>query len=135
MASALVLAPGDPPLTLAEVAAHYRMTERQLRQVIRERAVEVLRVGHTVRFDIHALNSLEEKMRCHAEEQDSGSSAGPTPARSRSSARSQAARQYESALRATILGSRRKKLPSSKPSSCEPNGTGRVVAIGPSPRR
>jgi len=30
----LAIGPGDPPMTLAEVAEHYRMTERQLRKVI-----------------------------------------------------------------------------------------------------
>ena len=134
MTGALVLASGDPPLTLAEVAAHYRMTERQLRQVIRERAVEVLRVGHTVRFDAHALNSLEEKLRCHAKDKDCESSEEPTPGRSRSSARSRGS-AYENALKATILGSRRKRPPNSPPKSSAPNGMGRVVALDRSPRR
>jgi hypothetical protein len=130
----LTLTPGDPPLTLDEVATHYRMTVRQLRQVVRERSVEVLRIGHTVRFDAHALNSLEEKLRCHANQRDSESSGAPTPAVSRSRGRSRGS-AYDNALRATILVSRRKKPPRSKPTSSDPNGTDRVVALAPSPRR
>ena len=98
---AINLGPGDPPLTLAEVAEHYRMPERQLRALIRQKQVEVLRYGRTVRFDRHALDSLEEAMRRRAPEQ--------APGQSRSSARSRERDAYERALRATILGSRRKK--------------------------
>jgi hypothetical protein len=103
------LAPGDPPLTLAEVAAHYRMTERQLRKVIRERGVEVLRAGHTVRFDAHALKSLEEKLRAGSKS-DPESSTDPVYASSmsRTGSRSTA---YEDALRMTAIFSRRKKPP------------------------
>ena len=128
------LAPGDPPLTLAEVAQHYRMPERQLRTIIRQKGVEVLRYGRTVRFDRHALMSLQEALRCHAEDQVSGSNDDPTPGRLPSSARSRAS-AYENALRATTPASRKRKLPPSKASYCEPSGTGRVVALAPSPRR
>ena len=129
-----LLNPGDPPLTLEEVAEHYRMPGRQLRNLIRRKGVEVLRYGRTVRFDQHALRSLEEALRCHARDQDSESNDGPIPAPSRSSARSRAS-AYENALRATTLGSRKRKPPPSKANYCEPSGTDRVVALAPSPRR
>lgn len=98
------LAPGDLPLTFEEVAAHYRMTVRQLRQVVRQRQVEVLRAGHTVRFDQHALNSLEDKLRHHATEKDDADTRISVSARPQK--RSAA---YEEALRMTRLVSRRRK--------------------------
>jgi hypothetical protein len=93
--TALDLAPGDPPLTIAEVAEHYRMPERQMRKVIRDRNVEVLRYGRTVRFDRHALLSLEEALRVRSPIMPSPS---PSPTTSRRSA-------YENALRATTTAS------------------------------
>lgn len=133
--SALELSPGDPPLTLEEVAAHYRMNERQLRAVIRNRGVEVLRAGHTVRFDAHALLSLEEALRCHAKpEPVSASRAATTAAGSTRSRGGSRASAYENALRLTTTDSRKRRLLRSKPSSCEPSGTGRVVALAPSPK-
>jgi hypothetical protein len=126
--------PGDPPLTLEEVAQHYRMPERQLRKVIRDRGVEVLRYGHTVRFDRRALSSLEEALRCHAGDQDLGLNDGPTPALSRSSVRSRE-NASENALKAITSASHRRRLRRSKANSCEPSGTDRVVVLGVSPRR
>lgn len=132
----LALGPGDPPLTVAEVAEHYRMTERQLRKIIRDKTVEVLRYGHTVRFDRHALLSLEEALRCQgSREPVSGSSSAMTAAGSGRLRAGSRASAYENALRLTTAGSRRKKPPASKPNSSDPNGTGRVVALNHLPRQ
>ena len=103
------LAPGDPPLTLAEVAQHYRMPERQLRTIIRQKGVEVLRYGRTVRFDRHALLSLEEALRVR-------SPTTPTPLRSSAGSRSRND-AYEKALRLTTTASQLRRINAQKASS------------------
>lgn len=102
--TALDLAPGDPPLTLAEVAEHYRMPERQLRKLIRDRQVEVLRYGRTVRFDRHALLSLEEALRVRGPTTPAPS---PSPTRSGASA-------YENALRLTMTSAQLRRTSATK---------------------
>jgi hypothetical protein len=50
----------ERPLTLAEVAEHYRFSERKLRRFVREHDVPVLREGRDIRFDALALSTLAE---------------------------------------------------------------------------
>ncbi|HVB16177.1 MAG TPA: helix-turn-helix domain-containing protein [Stellaceae bacterium] len=53
----------DPILTLAEVAARYRFTERWLRDFIRAKHLPVLHTGRQIRFDAVALNALDQALR------------------------------------------------------------------------
>lgn len=133
----LPLAPGDRPLTLEEVADHYRMLKRQLLVIIREKQVEVLRYGHTIRFDRHALLSLEDALRCHEKKKqpDTESYDAPTPGRSPSRGAGRMGSGSASARRAITSALQGRKRQRSTSNTCEPNGTGRVVGFDPSARR
>jgi hypothetical protein len=115
--------------TLAEVALDLKVKEPWLRKLVRDAAIPVLRHGRVVRFDELATRALEEALRS-----PSKSSAGQTPARSPSPARSRASASA-AARRATILLSPAKRQRSSRQQSCAPSGTANVVALAPSLRR
>ena len=72
----------EPILTLAEVAARYRFTERWLRDFIRARGLPVLHTGRQIRFDALALNALDQALRRPAKPAAAEISASlPSPAR------------------------------------------------------
>jgi hypothetical protein len=126
--------------TLEQVASDLHVTPRKLRETIRTHRIAVLKIGRTINFDDVALRQLEDALReealkCHSSAPPvSGSPSVKTPARSRSSARSPGS-AYVNALSRATSGSQRKKPASSKPRSCEPNGTANpanVVVLDPS---
>lgn len=123
----------DRLLTSAQVADRFQFSERYLRMLVRRHGIRVLRSGRLIRFDDLAIRSLEEALRCHAQE-DCGSRAVEIPAPSRSSVRLPG-NAYESALNLTTVASPKKKPPLSRRRSSEPDGTGNVVALDRSGRR
>ena len=122
---------GERPLTLAEVAEHYRFSERKLRRFVREHDVPVLREGRDIRFDALALSTLAEALRTPCRSKSPG--ANP-PARSPSVGRSPV-NAYAAALEATASPSRERKPRPSKPKFSDRRGTANVVALDHSPRR
>src|SRR5262249_26098248 len=71
------------PLSVEQVCRRYGFTSpRAVRDYIRAKGIEVLRVGQRLRFDDHALNQLESAMRCRSDHEPSGgksTSTTPTP--------------------------------------------------------
>jgi hypothetical protein len=117
--------------TIEEVAAHFAVTPRLLREMIKRHQIPVLRSSRRiVRFDTLALRSLEEALRCRSE-----SPAAPT---ARTFSRSKAvsrANEFASVLNRITDGSRKRRLPPSRPKFSEASGMASVVALDPSRKR
>src|SRR4030088_2911621 len=115
----------DRVVPLADVAERFQLTERHVRNVVREHGIPVLGKHRTIRFDAEALAAFKEALRCR-----SSSPAAKTPAPSQlrvvSNSRMGRADAFDK-----LLSQRTPRTPPKKLQPCKPGSSARPSMARP----